>query len=97
MSRYEYMWVPVKLILKDIFDAYNLKGLVSNSRVLVEIRKEIHGLPQVDKLAYDKLLTHVANGGYIFTGITAGLFKYHAKPITFCIIVDDFGVKYTHH
>ena len=28
MSRYEYMWVPVKLIPQDIFNEYKLKRLV---------------------------------------------------------------------
>ena len=76
MSRYEYMWVPVELIPRDIFDEYKLAGLVSNNKVLVEIRKGMYGLPQAGRLAYEKLVEHLAKGGYIPTGLTPGLFKH---------------------
>ena len=28
-------------------------------------------------------------------GITPGLFKHTTNPLNFCLIVDDFGIKYT--
>ena len=96
MARYEYMLVPINMIPQDIFDEYKLKDLVSNGKVLVEIRKGMYGLPQAGRIAYEKLLTHLAKGGYIPTGITAGLFKHRTRPIQFCLVVDDFGVKYIH-
>ena len=87
----------MKLIPKGIFDKYNLKGLVNNDRGLVKIRKGMYNLPQAGKLAYDKLLTHLSKSDHIPTSVTASLFKHCTKPITFCLIVNDFEVKYTHH
>ena len=51
MSRYEYMWVPVKLIPPDIFREYKLEKLVHKDRVLVKIRKGMYGLPQAGRIA----------------------------------------------
>ena len=96
MQRYEYMLVPIDLIPKDIFQEYNLKDKVQNGKVLAEIRKGMYGLPQAGRLAYDKLLTSLASGGYIPAGSTPGLFTHKSRPIQFFLIVDDFGVKYTH-
>jgi hypothetical protein len=45
MDRYEYMWVPVHMLPDAVMTAYNLPDLVVNNRVLVEIRKEMYGLP----------------------------------------------------
>ena len=30
------------------------------------------------------------------TGYTLGLFKHITRPLYFCLVVDGFGVKYTH-
>ena len=95
MKRYEYMLIPVSMIPPDIFAEYKLKDLVHNQKVLVEIRKWMYGLPQVRQLAYEKLLTHLELGWYIPDGITPGLFKHITKLLTFFLIVDGFGVKYT--
>ena len=55
----------------------------------------MYGLPQAGRIAYVKLLKHLAKGGYVPAGITPGLFKHPKNPLNFCLIVDDFGVKYT--
>ena len=90
------MLVPVDMIPKYIFENYNLKDKVRNRKVLVEIQKRTYGLPQSGWLAYDKLLTSLARGGYIPAGITLGLFKHKYKPIKFVLVVNNFGVKYIH-
>ena len=46
MNRYEYMKIPVKHIPEDIMIQYNLKHLIVNDHVMVEIRKGVYGLPQ---------------------------------------------------
>jgi hypothetical protein len=53
MERYEYMWIPITLLDQEIIDAYDLKALIVNGRVLVEIQKGMYGLPQAGRLAYD--------------------------------------------
>jgi len=46
------------------------------------------------RIAYDKLVKHLAKYRYTPTGLTPGLWKHHTCPITFCLVVDGFGIKY---
>ena len=65
--------------------------------VLAEITKGMYGLPQAGCIAYDKIIKHLATGGYIPAGKTPGLFKHITRSVHFCLVVDSFGVKYTSH
>jgi hypothetical protein len=64
-----------------------------------EIRKGMYGLPQAGRIASDALIPHLATHGYNQSKRTPGLFTHAVRPIAFCLIVDDFGVKYVgkHH
>ena len=68
--------------------------LVHDGKVLAQIIRGIYSLPQTGHIVYDKLEIHLVKGGYVPTGHTPGLFKHYTHPIYFCIVVDDFGVKY---
>ena len=94
MERIEYMWVPVKYLPPAVMDAYNLHDKVVNGRVLVAISKGMYGLPQAGKLAYDQLVKHLAPFGYHPCKRTPGLWTHETRPLSFCLVVDDFGVKY---
>jgi hypothetical protein len=73
---------------------YNLASLVHHDRVLVEIRKGMYGLPQAGIIANDRLRAQLATWGYHACPNTPGLFTHDTRPISFCLVVDDFGVKY---
>jgi hypothetical protein len=60
MERFEYMQIPLKILPDDIIEHYKLHDIACNGHVLVEIRKGMYGLPQAGRLAYDKLVTHLA-------------------------------------
>ena len=49
---------------------------------------------QSGKLANDQLRTRLEKEGYYEAAITKGLWHHKWHPIQFCLIVDDFGVKY---
>ena len=51
--------------------------------VLAEITKDMYGLPQDSRIAYDKIIIHLASDGYIPTGKTPDLFKHTTQPIYF--------------
>ena len=57
--------------------------------------KGMYGLPQAGKLAHDKLKQHLAPFGYSPCRHTPGLWTHTDRQITFTLVVDDFGVKYT--
>ena len=96
MNRFEYMRIPVKHIPQDIMHRYNLAGLIVNDHVLVEIRKGMYGLPQVDLIAQERLNIHLAASGYTPTRHTLGLYTHNNRKTTFTLVVDDFGIKYHH-
>ena len=94
MPRYEYMKIPISVIPEEIIDLHNLKPLFHNGYVYVEIRKGMYGLPQASRIANDKLVPILANAGYHQSEQIPGLFAHETRPVAFCLVVDDFGVKY---
>jgi hypothetical protein len=65
-----------------------------NGFVYLEMRRAVWGLPQAgilaNKLLHRRLLPH----GYYECTNTLGLWKHEWQPISFTLVVDDFGVKY---
>lgn len=94
MDRYEYMRVDIRTIPKAIIDYYNLLDIVENGYVYVEIRKGMYGLPQAGILANNELIILLEKHDYIQSKRTPGLFTHKTRPISFCLVVDDFGIKY---
>ena len=90
-SQYEYIWIPAWAIPDDILDEHNLRPLIKNGRILAEIRTGMYGLPQAGRMAYIKLIKHLAEDGYLPTGNTPGLFRHITRPTIFNLVVDDFG------
>ena len=57
----------------------------------------MYGILQIGRIAYDNLIKYLEVRNYVPTGQTPGLFEHQTKPIYFCLVIDDFGVKYTNH
>ena len=93
--QYEYMFIPTWVFPKDIKTEYNIDALSENGKVLAEITTGMYGLPQAGILAYRKLVQHLKDAGFIPAKFTPGLFKHTTRPISFCLVVDDFGIKYS--
>ena len=94
MHRYEYMRIPLALLPQAIIDQYNLMSIAHNGHVFVEITKGMYGLPQAGRIANDALVLHLAQDGYHQSTKIPGLFKHETRPVSFCLVVDDFGIKY---
>ena len=54
----------------------------------------MYGLPQSGILANELLEERLAKHGYRQSKLVPGLWKHDWRPITFTLVVDDFGVKY---
>jgi hypothetical protein len=54
----------------------------------------MYGLPQAGRIAQKELITHLGQYGYHQTKNTTCLFKHESRPISFTLVVDDFGIKY---
>jgi hypothetical protein len=93
LDYFEYMRMPLTLFPEWIKQQYNLNKLAYEGYVHLEMRRAVWGLPQAGILANKKLRRKLAPFGYFETN-TPGLWKHESRPITFTLVVDDFGVKY---
>jgi len=95
MQVYEYMRVPLSVIPQAIIDHYNLEAIAQDGQVMVEIQRGMYGLPQSGILANTQLQQHLSKSGYTQVKHTHGLFRHKTRNISFTLVVDDFGVKYS--
>ena len=94
LDRYEYMKMPIDVFPEHIILQYNLRKHVKNGFVYLEIRKCVYGLPMAGALVNKLLRKRLAPHGYYEVAHTPGLWRHVTRPISFTLVVDDFGVKY---
>jgi hypothetical protein len=95
MVRYEYVHIKINDIPDEIIVEYNLKDKVtSDSHIYIEIQKGMYGLPQAGILAQELLKKRLNEHGYSQSRAVPGLWTHKTRPISFTLVVDDFGVKY---
>ena len=92
----EYMQLPTRIIPPIIQQQYNLPPITSNGNTYICIRKGMYGLKQAGVLAYNELRAHLTPYGFIASRHTPGLWTHQSRALAFTLVVDDFGVKYTH-
>jgi Reverse transcriptase (RNA-dependent DNA polymerase). len=82
-------------LLEEVITYYKLRELAEGGEyAYMQIQKGMYGLKQAGHIAYDQLETHLAKYGYRPT-TTQGLWKHETRNISFILVVDDFGIKYT--
>ena len=95
MKRPEYMQLKITDIPDEIIEQYNLMSVVTQDRyVYCEITRWMYGLPQAGIVAQELLKKQLAEYGYHRSKIINGFWKHKTRPICFCLVVDDFAVKY---
>ncbi len=95
MARYEYMRLRLADMPKDVIAHYKLNEIAtSEGYIYCEIQKGMYGLPQAGIIAQQLLEERLEKDGYRQSKITPGLWAHDTHPISFSLIVDDFGVKY---
>ena len=57
---HKHVWAPENMLTNNMKKSYKLDDLIHNGRVLVEIRKGMHGSLQLGMLAHEKLMKHLA-------------------------------------
>ena len=60
-----------------------------------EIRKAMYGIKEAGYLANVELKRILAKEGYIPSKFTPGLYTHKTRDISFSLLVNNFGVKYT--
>eukprot|EP00804_Cyclotella_cryptica_P016363 CCRYP_009915-RA/>CCRYP_009915-RA protein AED:0.19 eAED:0.12 QI:0/0/0/1/0/0/2/0/920 len=81
----EYMKMPLALFPDHIRAQYNLDKHAINGFVYLELPGAL-----ANKLLRKRLAPH----GYCEVAHTPGLWRHVTRPISFTLVVDDFGVKY---
>ena len=80
---------------EDVIEHYQLKDKVdAKGFVYVKCVKGIYGLPHAGIIAQRLLEERLGKHGYYQSKTTPGFWKHKWRPISFSLIVDDFGVKY---
>ena len=62
--------------------------------VYIRVDKGMYGLPQAGLIAQQLLEKRLSEHGYRQSTTTPGFWKHDWRPISFSLVVDDFGVKY---
>ncbi len=95
MVRYEYVKIKVEDIPEEIIVKYNLhKKVTGDGYVYIEIQKGMYGLPQAGILAQELLEKRLNEHGYSQSRAAPGLWTHKTRPISFTLVVKNFGVKY---
>jgi len=95
MDRPEYFRMSLELFPDDIIDEYKLRDIIdAKGFIHCEVTRGMYGLPQAGMLAQDQLSKRLNEAGYHQSEMTPGYWKHQWRPISFALVVDDFGVKY---
>ena len=91
----EYMRIHERDITQEVKDEYNVMDYVDDDGyVYCEITGAMYGLKAAGYIANQDLKKHLAPHGYYPSKRTPGLWLHKTRPISFTLVVDDFGVKY---
>jgi len=95
MARYEYMRRRLLDVPEDVIAHYKLnKNAAPEGYIYCEIQKGMYGLPQAGIIAQQLLEERLQKDGCHQSKTTPGLWTHETRPISFSLVVDDFGVKY---
>ena len=95
MNRYEYFRMKLNLFPHDVIEEYKLNDKVdANGYIFCEVRRGMYGLPQAGIIAQNLLTERLLKAGYTQSKTTPGFWRHTWRPISFTLVVDDFGVKY---
>jgi hypothetical protein len=87
------MVINLASLPQETIEKYDLDRLAQDGKVYIEIQKGMYGLTQAGILAKEVLQRNLAKDGYRPTTHTHGLWTHDTRPISFSLVVDDFGVK----
>jgi hypothetical protein len=95
LEYFKYMKIPLSLFPTWTIKQYNLNTLAVDGWVYIEMRCAVWGLPQAGILANKWLRQKLAPFGYHESINTLALWMHESQPITFTLVVNNFGVKFT--
>ena len=95
MARYEYMQLRMADMPEDVIKHYIIRDIATpDGYKYCKIHKGMYGLPQAGIIAQQLLEECLEKHGYRQSKVTSGLGNHGRRPISFTLVVDNFGVKY---
>ena len=94
LERSEYIRLPLEYLPDKFIEQYSLHQFMHNGSILFSIDKGMYGLPQAGLLAQRQLQKLLEKHGYSQDKFVPCLYSHVTRPITFTLVVDDFGIKY---
>ncbi len=80
---------------KEIINEYKLQEKVNKTGMIyIEVTKGMYGLLQAGLHANELLEQGLNEHRYSQSKLVPGLWKHVTRPISFTLVVDNFGVKY---
>ena len=95
MDRTEFLRMKIENFPDDVITQYKLKDIVeAKGFVIIRVEKGMYGLPYACIIEQNLLEETSETHGYTQSDQTPGFWTHAIRPISFTLIVDDFGVKY---
>lgn len=92
---FEYLCMHINQIPAEIIKELKLREIrEDNGYVYIQVKEGMYGLAQVGILANKLLNKSLSEHGYYQSTITPGLWRHCWCPISFALVVDNFGIKY---
>ncbi len=94
LEYFKYMKIPLALFPSWMIEQYNLNKLTLEGWAYIKMQRAVWGLPQTGILANKHLQRKLAPFGYYKCINTPGLWQQESCPLTFTLVVDNFGIKF---
>ena len=95
MDRPEFLKMNIKNFPDDVIKHYNLLDKVdAEGNLYIKCVRGMYGLPHAGIIAQKLLEERLNKADYYQSDQTPGFWKHKWRPLSFSLIVDDFGVKY---
>jgi len=95
LAQPEWIRVPTKNIPRAILEEHNLVQYIVNDHILCRVDGTMYGHPVAGRFANADLVKHLAAHGYAQDANVPCMFAHCTESISFSLVVDDFGIKYT--
>jgi hypothetical protein len=94
LNQYKYMHIPIGMSSAWIVAQFDLLHKVVKGHIYLKMQRAVWGLSQAGILPNKLLRKRLAPHGYYKCKQMPGLWKHATRPISFTLVVDNFGMKY---
>ena len=91
----EYVSIAIKNIPSDTMMEFDLHQYADGGHILFQVDGTMYGHPVAGRIANADLVEHLCQHGYIQDPNIPSLFENATNNVSFTLVVDDFGIKYT--